>query len=60
MPRLSLFLSAFLSAAAVALTASSAEAYTAYVTNEKDARAVHVNVAGRDEIRARQALYSIC
>ncbi len=36
MPRLSLFLSAFLSAAAVALTASSAEAYTAYVTNEKD------------------------
>jgi PQQ-dependent catabolism-associated beta-propeller protein len=36
MPRLSLFLSAFLSAAAIALTASSAEAFTAYVTNEKD------------------------
>ena len=36
MPRLSLFLSAFLSAAAIALTASSAEALHAYVTNEKD------------------------
>ena len=36
MPRLSLFLSAFLSAGAVALTASSAGAFTAYVTNEKD------------------------
>jgi PQQ-dependent catabolism-associated beta-propeller protein len=36
MPRLSLFRSALLSAAAIALTASSADAYTAYVTNEKD------------------------
>jgi PQQ-dependent catabolism-associated beta-propeller protein len=36
MPRLSLLLSAFSSAAVVAFAASSAEAYTAYVTNEKD------------------------
>ena len=36
MPRLSLFRSALLSAAAIALTASSADAFTAYVTNEKD------------------------
>jgi PQQ-dependent catabolism-associated beta-propeller protein len=36
MPRLTLFRSALLSAAAIALTASNADAYTAYVTNEKD------------------------
>src|ERR1700687_2833872 len=36
MPRLSLLLSAFSSALVVAFAASSAEAYTAYVTNEKD------------------------
>ena len=36
MPRLSLFRSALISAAAIALTASSADAFTAYVTNEKD------------------------
>jgi len=36
MPRLSLFRSALISAAAISLTASSADAFTAYVTNEKD------------------------
>jgi YVTN family beta-propeller protein len=36
MPRLSTFASTLVSVAAVAFTANSAEAYTAYVTNEKD------------------------